>query len=229
MTTIKFDLSCLKEDFQNFIFKKIGCENYYDFIHNYKNNFEITISKLDKQISPLNYLNEEESTNCLFKNFDPKSLNMIENSENLDEKEKKDDQEETKSSSNLSEDLEEEKIETEVNPKYFVENNNIFLNINKKIINKKMTKLFKKNGGSWIKSKNIWLFPLSAKNFIENSLTSLNSESFIKNITHENNKVIVIPKLNHPKYGTPIIYDKTGNIGIWECSTKGWIFSKKSN
>mgnify|MGYP003346497735 CR=1 FL=1 len=44
---------------------------------------------MDKQISPLNYLNEEESTNCLFKNFDPKSLNMIENSENLDEKEKK--------------------------------------------------------------------------------------------------------------------------------------------
>lgn len=227
MTTLKFDLSCFKDEFQNFIFQKIGCENYFNFIDNYKNNFQITISKQDIHVNTLNYLNEEESTNCLFKNFDPKSLNMIENTENLDEKEKKDNcQEETKSS---SEDSENDKIETEIHSKYFVENNNIFLNINKKILSKKISKLFKKNGGNWIQSKNLWIFPLSAKNFIDNILVSLNSESLIKNIVHEENKVIVIPKTNHPKYGTPIIYDKTGNIGIWECSTKGWIFSKKNN
>ena len=66
-------------------------------------------------------------------------------------------------------------------------------------------------------------------NFRKNDFNNYFTFVLLKNITHENNKVIVIPKLNHPKYGTPIIYDKTGNIGIWECSTKGWIFSKKSN
>ena len=81
-------------------------------------------------------------------------------------------------------------------------------------MNKKNAKKFKKNGGKWMKKNNQWIFPISKKHFIDNIIQKKQSESFIQEIKQENNRVIIIPTQNHPKYGTSIIYDKSDNIGI---------------
>lgn len=253
METVHFDLSCFKEDFQKFILKKLNCENYFDFLDKYKNEFLLIISKhsinsKDNKNS-LNYqLNEEDSTTCEFKNCDLKGMeeSIISDPLNLDEEtlnienintslnidaenpSRNSDQDDySKELDELTKESDEIPLNDDIIFSHYIEDDQIIVNANKKIISKRFSKRFKKNGGEWNKSKNIWIFPLSSMNFVEKHLASLNSESYIKTINHEKNKALIIPKLDHPSYGVPIIYDKIGNIGIWDANNKGWIFQKK--
>jgi len=241
METIIFDLSCFKEDFQKYILKKLNCENYYEFLNIYKNDFSIKFTKVSEyqeKKDSLNYqLNEEDSSNCEYKNFDFKTneSSEITTNNNLEEEplnndtNNQDDSPKELNFENTSKESDEDIVDDNLNFTHYIEKEQIFVNSNKKFIPKKLSKNFKKNGGEWLKSKNIWIFPLSAKNFIENYLSSLNTESLIQSISQEKSRVIIHPKINHPNYGTPIIYDKTGNVGIWDISIKGWIFQKNKN
>jgi len=79
-----------------------------------------------------------------------------------------------------------------------------------------------------VKTKNMWIFPMSSMSYIENTLKSQSNSLFIKNINQEKDKVVITPKQDHPKYGAPVIYDKSGNLGVWDNVLKGWIFQKKN-
>jgi hypothetical protein len=77
-----------------------------------------------------------------------------------------------------------------------------------------------KNGGKL--NNNNWVFPLSNLQFVKN----LNANMCIKEIRNEEKRTIIFPTNKHPKLGVSVIYDKKGNIGIWDNIIKGWIFQK---
>ena len=52
---IFFDLSCLKDEFQEYLFKMANVNNYYEFINQYQNNFSISLHPIFK-----------ENTDCTF-------------------------------------------------------------------------------------------------------------------------------------------------------------------
>ena len=247
MKLIRFDLSCLKSDFQDYIFKSIGCNDYYDFINKYQNNFTLNLLNIEEE-----YQNEPEIDQCTFKNItniskidESNVINVEANIEYITEVIKPSMEptiviEQTTEqniennidkiiskidSENDSDDEEDEKIDIQFS--HYIENGSIYLIPNKKFIPKSLSKTIKKNGGNWIKSKNIWIFPLSSKHYVENILGSQNTNNYIKNISHEKDRVIIEPKIGHSKYGTSVIYDKTGNIGLWDSALKAWVFNKR--
>ena len=69
MKPIKFDLSCFSLEFQEYVYKELECNNYFDFINKYENSFILNILniKQDKIVNPISY-KEEESNSCTFKN-----------------------------------------------------------------------------------------------------------------------------------------------------------------
>jgi len=238
MKVIKFDLSCFKLDFQEYIFKNLGVNDYFDFINKYENNFSLNI------LNNITSINEEESNSYTFKNINPSIIedSSIINSEQIDLSINPNEEISRSISDNVGSNInkiisqidsddsyDEDEEKSDVKFTHYIENNQYYLTSSKKFISKKLSKSLKKNGGYWLRNKNLWIFPVSSKNYIENILGSELISSQIKNISHENNKVIVIPKMEHPKYGVSTIYDKTGNLGIWDNSIKGWVFSKNSN
>jgi len=240
MKVIKFDLSCFKLDFQEYIFKNLGVNDYFEFINKYENNFSLNILNINNITS----INEEESNSCTFKNINPSIIedSSIINSEQIDLSINPNEEISRSISDNVGSNInkiisqidsddsyDEDEEKSDVKFTHYIENNQYYLTSSKKFISKKLSKSLKKNGGYWLRNKNLWIFPVSSKNYIENILGSELISSQIKNISHENNKVIVIPKMEHPKYGVSTIYDKTGNLGIWDNSIKGWVFSKNSN
>lgn len=229
---INFDISCFKEEFQNYIFENLSLKNYYDFINTYKNDFHINIEchncseNIPNLESEINVLTIDED--CSFNDIKPDEK-IEEKIEKLISDETTDniEQEKTESDYEYSSESETEDINLEQNITYVIENSNIIVKSDKKFMNKKNAKKFKKNGGKWMKKNNQWIFPISKKNFIDSIIQKKQSESFIQEIKQENNRVIIIPTQNHPKYGTSIIYDKSDNIGIWQNNIKGWVFDKK--
>lgn len=214
---IKFDLSCFKPEFQEFIFKKYEVKNYFEFINNFNNNFELILNNREESITNIVFPNPKNlDEDCSFND-----ILETKNSEELEESDVSFDSEEYENE--LSSNDEEIKEEFDFTAIY--ENNQIILKSPNKIRNKKIIKLIKKNGGKWIKKKKQWLFPLSSRSFIE-SITSQEKFSKIKEVRQEPNKVFIIPNNDHPKIGVSIIYDKSGNIGVWDNDIKGWIFNK---
>jgi len=214
---IKFDISCFKEEFQKFIFENLNIQNYYEFINIYKNQFELNIQCINcsdniQDILPINLLSVEEE--C--------SFNSIKQTENTQDYNKSEDED---TDENITDDTDENNY-LDQNFSYTIEESNIILKSDKKFINKKIAKKLKKNGGKWNKKTNEWHFPLSKKHYIDNFILKKN-DNLIQEIKQENNRVIIIPTSNHPKFGTSIIYDKSDNIGIWDNSIKGWVFDKK--
>ena len=206
MKSIKFDFSCFKPDFQEYVLQKLGCSNYFEFVNSYNNTFTLNIETYNQQkdeIPVIDAAKIEDSSLCEFKNYE---LTLNETSDSESDDEQKD---------------------VNIDFTHVIENQQIILTPGKKFIPKKMSKLIKKNMGVWLKHKNIWTLPLSAKNFVETTLKSSNSKPF--NINQEKDKVIIYPKQDHPKYGASAIYDKTGNIGIWDNNIKGWVFQKKDS
>lgn len=229
MVIIKFDISCFRPDFQEFIFKKLDCNDYFEFINKYQNSFNLNIST--QKIFPI-----PEEDSCTFKNINEFSSAPAEtNTENVEvpqdlydrNVEENIDKIINEINSDESDD-EEDCDKGDVKFSHYYENNEIYVQPNKKFFSKRLAKNFKKNGGNWIKQKNIWIFPLSSKQYIEETLASQNNSNLIKNCNQEKDKVIIYPKLDHPKYGVSTIYDKAGNLGIWDNSIKGWIFQKKN-
>ena len=230
---IKFDINCFTPEFQNYIFKKANVDNYFDFINKYNNNFSFSLIQSTPYI---NLLQVEE--NCSFQNI---SEEIKENEEDLiiseDQLENVEEtikkityEEETIDTLDENTESESEELEMEdTNHKfsYVVENDKIHLKSDKKFITKKISKKFRRNNGYWNKKKNEWIFPLSAKKFIDSfSKNEESSSNFIQDIKQEENRVIITPLPTHPKFGTSVIYDKSGNIGIWDSNLKGWIFNK---
>lgn len=209
MNQIKFDISCFKHEFQEYIFKKVDCLDYFEFINKYENSFSLNIPI----IYPKNIIQEDES--CTYK-----SINSDIQSEVIEQNVEKNIDKiisEINSDESDEEEDEEEKIDIKFN--HIFENNEIHVFPNKKFIPKRLGKIIKKNNGYWVKQKNMWIFPLSSKQFIENTLQSSKNTQ---------DKVIIHPKPDHPKYGLSTIYDKSGNLGVWDQSIKGWVFQKKN-
>ncbi len=239
MKTIKFDLSCFKPEFQEFIFKKINCNDYFEFINNFENNFTLNLLNisLDKSSNTL----EEDIQTCTFRNVSNYSIEdssiiqcdlqtdiAIDNIEKPNETNIEDNIEKIISQIDTDESDDEDDEKNDIQFSHYVENNQIYVTPNKKFISKRLAKTIKKNGGYWVKTKNMWIFPMSSMSYIENTLKSQSNSLFIKNINQEKDKVVITPKQDHPKYGAPVIYDKSGNLGVWDNILKGWIFQKKN-
>lgn len=226
MNQIKFDVSCFKPEFQEFIFKKLDCSDYFEFINKFQNEFSLNFSKYncDNQ----NILIEDPNT-CTFKNitslypYDTECMTTITNVDNPSvEQNVEDNIDKIISEINSEESSDSEDDEkTDVKFTHYFDNNEIYVVPSKKFVSKRLGKIIKRNNGYWIKNKNIWLFPMGSKHFVENILQS-------NNVIQEKDKVVVVPKTDHPKYGKSVIYDKSGNIGIWDNTLKGWIFNKKN-
>ena len=45
---INFDLSCFKDEFQEYIFKNANVNNYYEFINQFQNQFSINLQPILK-------------------------------------------------------------------------------------------------------------------------------------------------------------------------------------
>jgi len=232
MKSIKFDLSCFKAEFQEFIFKKLNCNDYFEFINSYNNDFILNIDNCEQDVKVP--ILEEDIQSCTYKNISKEcieeSSSIVQselNNENIIDSSVDSNVEKIFSQidSECSED-EEEKIDIQFS--HYIENNQIYVTPNKKFISKRLGKNIKKNGGYWVKAKNLWIFPISSKSYIENTLNSKNNSSLIKNINQEKDKVVITPKLDHPKYASPTIYDKSGNLGVWDNLLKSWIFQKKN-
>lgn len=183
---IFFDLSCFKEEFQEFIYKSVNVSNYFEFINKFQNQHSLILSNI--------LLTEED---CSFKDITTNTTitKMVEDSIDF-----------------TSDDY-------EILYPYVIENKNIIIK-NNTSIPKKMNKLFMKNGGKL--NNNNWVFPLSNLQFVKN----LNANMCIKEIRNEEKRTIIFPTNKHPKLGVSVIYDKKGNIGIWDNIIKGWIFQK---
>jgi hypothetical protein len=184
MQKINFDLSCFKEEFQEYIFKTVNINNYFEFINQYNNQFSIILQS-----------NLKIDEDCTFQNMTSPSI--IEDS---------------------TEDKEDKDTDILLYP-YTIENKTIVIKHNFSIP-KKMNKVFMNHGGKLV-NKN-WVFPLSSLQFVKN----LNSNLCIKEIRNEEKRTIIFPTNKHPKLGESVIYDKKGNIGIWDNIIKGWIFQK---
>jgi len=184
MQKINFDLSCFKEEFQEYIFKTANINNYFEFINQYNSQYSIILQsnlKLDED--------------CTFQNMTSSSI--IENS---------------------TEDKENKEIDILLYP-YTIENKTIVIKHNFSIP-KKMNKVFMNHGGKLVNQN--WIFPLTSLQFVKN----LNSNLCVKEIRNEEKRTIIFPTNKHPKLGESVIYDKKGNIGIWDNIIKGWIFQK---
>lgn len=232
-----FDISCFKDEFQKFIFQNLNIQNYYEFINIYNNQFSINIECHScgentnplNNIPPLNVLSVDED--CSFNDIKPDddkapenkieetSENSIDSQQNLHLSPDNTD-DDTSDNESDNEEL------TEQDLTYTIDNSNIILKYNKKFMNKKLVKKLKKNGGKWMKKTNQWILPISKKSLLDNIIIKKN-DNHIQEIKQEDNRVVIIPTQNHPKYGTSIIYDKSNNIGIWDSNLKGWVFDKK--
>lgn len=227
MVIIKFDISCFRQDFQEYIFKKLDCNDYFEFINKYQNSFNLNIS--NQKIFPI-----PEEDSCTFKNINDNITTQEINTEqevpsDLYDRNVEDNIDKIINEINSDESDDEDEFDKgDVKFTHYFENNEIYVQPNKKFFPKRLAKVFKKNGGVWIKQKNIWVFPLSSKQYIEETLASQTNSNLIKNFNQEKDKVIIYPKVDHPKYGVSTIYDKAGNLGVWDNSIKGWIFQKKN-
>lgn len=243
MKSIKFDLSCFKNDFQEYIFKKLNCNDYFEFINKYENHFTLNLLNIQEEKSiPIL---EDDSQSCTFKNITSltvddtfihteqieQQIEKLENNTNLIiENNIENNIEKIVSQIDSDEsDEEDDEDKNDVQFTHYIDNNQIYVTPNKKFISKKMGKTIKKNGGYWLKQKNQWIFPLSSKHYVENTLKSQGNTNLIKNMNQEKDKVFIYPKPDHPKYGASVIYDKSGNLGIWDQTIKGWVFQKCSN
>lgn len=228
-------MSCFKQEFQEFIFSKINCSNYYEFLNDWNTQFTINLEQIQKnvisEITP-NILKEDKLTdnfqeNSHIKEFIKSVDDIIENNESNSKINDSNEFKLLKEEDDivpdlLSDDDSDSKSDSSNNDIEFthsINNGQILVNSTKKFITKKITKLIKSNGGFWLKKKNIWTFPLSSRSFVENTLHS-------KNIAQDKDKVIITPKPDDPRYGISIIYDKSGNIGIWDQNIKGWVFTR---
>lgn len=210
---INFDFKCLSDDFQKYVLEKIGCKNYFEFINQYQNNFQLTISS--KHITELSSIEPDTSQPVLSKKLD--------NVEILDKK--------------INCDVQDSDVF-----KYFIKDDNLFLKTNESL-SKNRKKKFKENEGTFLKKSNCWSFPLTSKTYIldnlkpsyekfevldEDDKEEIKTEN-IQKFYFEDNKAFLIPTTEHPQYGKSIIYDKTGNMGIWSVKNKGWIFQKENS
>jgi len=177
---INFDLSCFKDEFQEYLFKMANCNNYYEFINQYQNQFSINLHPILKA-----------DDDCTFQNM---------------------------TSSSIIEDSTETK-EPDILYPYTIENKMIMIK-KEPTFPKKMNKIFMSHGGKLVNQN--WVFPLTSLPFVKN----LNSNLCIKEIRNEEKRTIIFPTNKHPKLGESILYDKKGNIGIWDNIIKGWIFQK---
>ena len=67
MKSIKFDLSCFKAEFQEFIFKKLNCNDYFEFINSYNNDFILNIDNCEQDVKVP--ILEEDIQSCTYKNI----------------------------------------------------------------------------------------------------------------------------------------------------------------
>lgn len=223
---IRFDLSCFKNEFQKFIFESINIKDYYEFINVYENKFELELNCLDCGIKLENKDISENTENT--ENIEElKSEKLLINLLPVDEdcSFNNIEKESTSDNDSIEEYSSDEDTKELTSFSFTIDNNNILLKNENKVKNKKMLQLLKKNGGKWMKKKKYWLFPLSSKPFIE-SIVNQDKLSKIKEVKQEPNKVLIIPENDHPKMGVSIIYDKSGNIGVWDNELKGWVFNK---
>ena len=186
---INFDLSCFKDEFQEYLFKMANVNHYYEFINQYQNQFSINLQPILKV-----------DNDCTFQNMTTQSQSTIEDSTENNENN------ETKENDVL------------LYP-YTIENKTIVIK-NNSSIPKKMNKVFMNHAGKLMNQN--WVFPLTSLQFVKN----LNSNLCIKEIRNEEKRTIIFPTNKHPKLGESIIYDKKGNIGIWDNIIKGWILQK---
>ena len=174
---INFDLSCFKDDFQEYIFKMANVNHYYEFMNQYQNQFSIILHPIIKVDDDCTFQKIEDST-------EDKDIN-----------------------------------EPDILYPYTIDNKMIILKKDT-TYPKKMNKVFMNNGGKLVNQN--WVFPLTSLSFVKN----LNSSLCIKEIRNEEKRTIIFPTNKPPKLGESIIYDKNGNIGIWDNIIKGWIFQK---
>ena len=210
---INFDFKCLSDDFQKYVLEKIGCANYFEFINQYQNNFQLIISP--------KHSNENLSPKLL-ENLSPKvSENLIE----------------------ISLDISENKLDLDNEQfTYFIKDENIYLKT-PDTLSKNRKKKLRDNEGIFLKKSNCWSFPLSAKTYVLDVLKPSNEtfevleepkeelktdKNIIQKFYFQDNKAFLIPTSEHPQYGKGVIYDKTGNMGIWSVTNKGWIFQKEN-
>ena len=66
---INFDLSCFKDDFQEYVFKMANVNNYYEFINQYQNQFSVNLHPILKV-----------DDDCTFQNMTTQSQSNIEDS-----------------------------------------------------------------------------------------------------------------------------------------------------
>ena len=59
---IFFDLSCFKDDFQEYIFKMANVNNYFEFINQHQNQFSINLQAILKMDDDCTFQNLEDST-----------------------------------------------------------------------------------------------------------------------------------------------------------------------
>jgi hypothetical protein len=59
---IYFDLSCFKDDFQEYIFKMTNVNNYFEFINQYKNQFSINLQPILKMDDDCTFQNITDTT-----------------------------------------------------------------------------------------------------------------------------------------------------------------------
>jgi hypothetical protein len=70
MQKINFDLSCFKDEFQEYLFKMANVNHYYEFINQYQNQFSINLQHILKV-----------DDDCTFQNMtEPSSISIIEDS-----------------------------------------------------------------------------------------------------------------------------------------------------
>lgn len=59
---IFFDLSCFKDEFQDYLFKMANVNNYYEFINQYQNQFSLNLQPILKMDDDCTFQNITDTT-----------------------------------------------------------------------------------------------------------------------------------------------------------------------
>lgn len=225
---VRFDLNCFKDEYLREILTKTGYANYFDFLNNNNN----TVFTIDIDIG--NSKNIENNKIHSNSNINPKPMDIDVNNDNTNVNMSEDD-EMNCSGSSSSENINENDCVNHTMNKvcgfgftYMKKFNSIFLSTENKNLSKSMLKKLKKNRGKWCRDISSWVFPMSSFHFITNDLNAVEkNDTNIENVYEKNKKIYVQPTKEHTDYAKTVVYDKKGNLGIWDHSLHAWVFEKK--
>jgi hypothetical protein len=77
MQKINFDLSCFKDEFQEYLFKMANVNHYYEFINQYQNQFSINLQNILKVDDDCTFQNMTEQSSMVEDSTEPNEPEIL--------------------------------------------------------------------------------------------------------------------------------------------------------